>query len=122
MINNETLLVLIFIVLFIMQLLTTVASFVLLIKLIKAYSANNNIMASETLTQNESNMQIGMPSEVDAELSGENVFAEAMTLDSLDSFDELKHTESDPDRLLKILEFGLPDEELEEIMKKLGKD
>ena len=121
MINNETLLLFIFIVLFIMQLLTTVASFVLLIKFIKTHSANNSKI-NESFSQKESDIQIGMPQEVGAELSSVNVFAEAMTLDSLDSFDELEHTESDPDRLLKILECGLPDEELEEIMKKLEKD
>lgn len=37
----------------------------------------------------------------------------------LDAFDELQHTETDPEKLLKILEYGLPDEELEMIMKKL---
>lgn len=37
----------------------------------------------------------------------------------LDAFDELEHTETDPEKLLKILEYGLPDEELEAIIKKL---
>lgn len=41
------------------------------------------------------------------------------TFDELDAFDELEHTETDPEKLLKILEYGLPDEELEEIIKKL---
>lgn len=41
------------------------------------------------------------------------------SFDELDAFDELKHTETDPEKLLKILEYGLPDEELEEIIKKI---
>lgn len=41
------------------------------------------------------------------------------TFDELDAFDELEHTETDPEKLLKILEYGLPDEELEVIIKKL---
>ncbi len=41
------------------------------------------------------------------------------TFDELDVFDELEHTETDPEKLLKILEYGLPDEELESIIKKL---
>lgn len=41
------------------------------------------------------------------------------TFDELDVFDELKHTETDPEKLLKILEYGIPDEELEAIVKKI---
>ena len=41
------------------------------------------------------------------------------TFNELDAFDELEHTETDPEKLLKILEYGLPDEELETIIKKL---
>ena len=41
------------------------------------------------------------------------------SFDELDAFDELKNTETDPEKLLKILEYGLPDEELEEIIKKI---
>ena len=41
------------------------------------------------------------------------------TFDELDVFDELEHTETDPEKLLKILEYGIPDEELETIVKKL---
>lgn len=37
----------------------------------------------------------------------------------LDVFDELEHTETDPEKLLKILEYGIPDEELESIIQKL---
>lgn len=122
MINNVSLLLYIFIVLFIIQLFTTVASFVLLIKLIKTHSADSTIKDNKSIMQNESDIQYGMQQENDDEAANENVFTEDITLDSLDSFDELEHTESDPDRLLKILEFGLPDEELEEIMKKLSKD
>jgi len=43
----------------------------------------------------------------------------AYTFEELDVFDELEHTEKDPDKLLKILEYGLPDEELEAIIKEL---
>lgn len=43
----------------------------------------------------------------------------AYTFNELDAFDELEHTETDPEKLLKILEYGLPDEELETIIKKL---
>lgn len=41
------------------------------------------------------------------------------TFDELDVFDELEHTETDPEKLLKILEYGIPDEELDTIVKKL---
>ena len=41
------------------------------------------------------------------------------TFNELDAFDELEHTETDPEKLLKILEYGLPDEELETIIRKL---
>ena len=37
----------------------------------------------------------------------------------LDVFDDLEHTETDPEKLLKILEYGIPDEELESIIQKL---
>lgn len=121
MINNVTLLLFILIVLIIIQLFMTIASFVLLIKLIKIHSVDSTIKYNKNLMQNESDIQSGMQQENDEEIN-EYVFTEDITLESLDSFDELEHTESDPDKLLKILEFGLPDEELEEIMKKLSKD
>ena len=41
------------------------------------------------------------------------------TFNELDVFDELEHTETDPEKLLKILEYGIPDEELESIVKKI---
>lgn len=41
------------------------------------------------------------------------------TFDELDDLNEMKHTESDPEKLLTILEYGLPDEELEAIIKEL---
>ena len=41
------------------------------------------------------------------------------TFNELDVFDELEHTETDPEKLIKILEYGIPDEELESIVKKI---
>ena len=44
---------------------------------------------------------------------------ETYTFDELDAFDEVEHTETDPEKLLKLLEYGFPDEELEEIINRL---
>ena len=120
MVNNN--LILIIMLLFIIQLLITVASFVLLIKLINTCSADKCIKEDENIPQNKFDIQNGVNEDGCAELGDEGLYPDAITMDGLDAFDELKHTENDPDRLLKILEFGLPDEEMEEIMKKLGKD
>lgn len=37
----------------------------------------------------------------------------------LDEFDSLETKESDPDELMKLLEFGIPDEEMEEILGRI---
>ena len=55
----------------------------------------------------------------DEKKARDNALFGTYSFDELDAFDELKHTETDPEKLLKILEYGLPDEELEEIIKKI---
>ena len=37
----------------------------------------------------------------------------------LDELDSLETKESDPDELMKLLEFGIPDEEMEEILGRI---
>lgn len=49
----------------------------------------------------------------------DNAPFETYDFNELDVFDELEHTETDPEKLLKILEYGIPDEELESIIQKL---